>query len=290
MASGQFRHVLDGYKVLDFTQFVAGPTVTRLMAAMGAEIIKVELAPDGDRARLIPYVRDNRSAYYVQHNLGKMSLCLDARHPEGVAILRELAIRGGGHGHVPAWFSTGACSSSPRILFLPGSGSSRSRAVASCLATGDLPVPPWRSVELSLEHAGAVDVRQGTGRGLGTQRFLRFYFLCGCGAGVCAILAAYLGGSSNVPIVGSSGAIYGILAAYAALWPERDVLFIFFPMKVKYFVILIGAINFLISYNGSAGQMALLTGLLFGLLYVKSPRVRGLIRGVHRCQLSSLEA
>ncbi len=49
MASGQFRHVLDGYKVLDFTQFVAGPTVTRLMATMGAEVIKVELAPDGDR-------------------------------------------------------------------------------------------------------------------------------------------------------------------------------------------------------------------------------------------------
>jgi crotonobetainyl-CoA:carnitine CoA-transferase CaiB-like acyl-CoA transferase len=93
MASGQFRHVLDGYKVLDFTQFVAGPTVTRLMATMGAEVIKVELAPDGDRARLIPYVRDNRSAYYVQHNLGKMSLCLDARHAEGVAILRELVKR-----------------------------------------------------------------------------------------------------------------------------------------------------------------------------------------------------
>src|SRR5690348_9560922 len=90
MASDQFRHVLEGYKVLDFTQFVAGPTVTRLMAAMGAEVIKVELAPDGDRARLIPYVRDNRSGYYVQHNVGKLSLCLDARHPEGVAILRDL--------------------------------------------------------------------------------------------------------------------------------------------------------------------------------------------------------
>jgi len=36
----QFRHVLDGYKVLDFTQFVAGPTVTRLMATMGAEVIQ----------------------------------------------------------------------------------------------------------------------------------------------------------------------------------------------------------------------------------------------------------
>jgi crotonobetainyl-CoA:carnitine CoA-transferase CaiB-like acyl-CoA transferase len=90
MASRQFRHVLDGYKVLDFTQFVAGPTVTRLMAAMGAEVIKVELSPDGDRSRLIPYVRDNRSGYYVQHNLGKMSLCLDARHPAGAEILREL--------------------------------------------------------------------------------------------------------------------------------------------------------------------------------------------------------
>src|ERR1700736_326856 len=60
------------------------------MAAMGAEVIKVDLAPDGDRSRLIPYVRDNRSGYYVQHNLGKMSLCLDARHPEGTVILREL--------------------------------------------------------------------------------------------------------------------------------------------------------------------------------------------------------
>jgi len=65
----QFRHVLDGYKVLDFTQFVAGPTVTRLMATMGAEVIKVELAPDGDRARLIPYVREKRSGYYVSITL-----------------------------------------------------------------------------------------------------------------------------------------------------------------------------------------------------------------------------
>jgi len=45
------QHLLDGYKVLDFTHFVAGPTTTRLMAGMGAEIIKVELAPHGDRSR-----------------------------------------------------------------------------------------------------------------------------------------------------------------------------------------------------------------------------------------------
>jgi CoA:oxalate CoA-transferase len=90
MPSHQFRHILDGYKVLDFTQFIAGPTTTRLLAQMGAEVIKVEIAPDGDRTRGLPYIRDNRSAYFVQHNLGKLSLCLNARHPEGQAILREL--------------------------------------------------------------------------------------------------------------------------------------------------------------------------------------------------------
>ena len=42
MPNEELIHVLDGYKVLDFTQVLAGPTVTRLMAEMGAEIIKVE--------------------------------------------------------------------------------------------------------------------------------------------------------------------------------------------------------------------------------------------------------
>jgi crotonobetainyl-CoA:carnitine CoA-transferase CaiB-like acyl-CoA transferase len=45
---------------------VAGPTVTRLMAEMGAEIIKVELAPNGDLSRTFPYIKDGRSAYFVQ--------------------------------------------------------------------------------------------------------------------------------------------------------------------------------------------------------------------------------
>lgn len=43
--------MLQGYRVLDFTQFVAGPTCTRLLAEMGAEVIKLELAPSGDRVR-----------------------------------------------------------------------------------------------------------------------------------------------------------------------------------------------------------------------------------------------
>jgi crotonobetainyl-CoA:carnitine CoA-transferase CaiB-like acyl-CoA transferase len=84
-------HILSGYRVLDFTQVVAGPTVTRLMAEMGAEVIKEELAPGGDLARLLPFIRDGRSGYFVQQNRGKQSLCLDARSAEGRQILRDLA-------------------------------------------------------------------------------------------------------------------------------------------------------------------------------------------------------
>ena len=86
----QPKHVLEGYKVLDFSQIVAGPTCTLMMAEMGAEVIKVELAPAGDSARLGPVVRDGRSGYFVQHNRGKKDLCLDAKTPEGLAILKGL--------------------------------------------------------------------------------------------------------------------------------------------------------------------------------------------------------
>lgn len=84
------KHVLDGYKVLDFTQFVAGPTVGLMMAEMGAEIIKVELAPGGDPTRTWPVMKGKRSGYFVQHNRGKQSLCVDAKSPEGLGILKEL--------------------------------------------------------------------------------------------------------------------------------------------------------------------------------------------------------
>jgi crotonobetainyl-CoA:carnitine CoA-transferase CaiB-like acyl-CoA transferase len=90
MAAAAPKHVLDGVKALDFTQFVAGPTVTKLMAEMGAEVIKVEVAPDGDRCRMVSHVKNNRSGYFVQQNRGKLSLCLDVRQPEAKEILRGL--------------------------------------------------------------------------------------------------------------------------------------------------------------------------------------------------------
>src|SRR5215207_3109554 len=77
-------------KVLDFTQYLAGPTVTRLMAEMGARIVKVEQAPMGDPARLLPFVKEGRSAYFVQQNRGKKSVCLDFNKPEGIELLHSL--------------------------------------------------------------------------------------------------------------------------------------------------------------------------------------------------------
>jgi crotonobetainyl-CoA:carnitine CoA-transferase CaiB-like acyl-CoA transferase len=88
--AGKSKHILDGYKALDFSQVLAGPTVTRLMAEMGAEVIKIELPPGGDRSRRLPYLRDGRSGYFVQQNRGKKSVCVDLNDPRGFAIVRAL--------------------------------------------------------------------------------------------------------------------------------------------------------------------------------------------------------
>jgi len=85
--------MLSGCRVLDFTQYLAGPTVTRLMAEMGADIIKVEIAPMGDPARLLPTIKSGRSGYFVQQNRGKKSLCLDLQKTEALYILRALAAK-----------------------------------------------------------------------------------------------------------------------------------------------------------------------------------------------------
>jgi membrane associated rhomboid family serine protease len=112
----------------------------------------------------------------------------------------------------------------------------------------------------------------------GTQRFLQFYFFCGIGAGLCVIVGNYLFGHPDVATVGSSGAIYGILLASAVLWPDRQMMFyLLIPIKMKYFVAIIGAIAFLNSFNPSnpVSEVAHLGGMLFGYLFLKTPRMRG---------------
>jgi crotonobetainyl-CoA:carnitine CoA-transferase CaiB-like acyl-CoA transferase len=83
-------HPMAGVLVVDFTQYVAGPVCTRAMAELGAEVIKIELAPQGDLARAMPVKRNGRSAYFIQQNLGKRSLCVDLRDKRGLDLVKRL--------------------------------------------------------------------------------------------------------------------------------------------------------------------------------------------------------
>lgn len=119
----------------------------------------------------------------------------------------------------------------------------------------------------------------------GTRRFVRFYILCGIFAGLTVVICAYLFGGVGIPTMGSSGAIYGILVAYALIFPDQTVLFGFLiPMKSKYFVMIIGAIVFLQSYMAASGTysgiaaFAALGGLVAGFFLVRGRKLRMQIR------------
>ncbi|MDO8434150.1 MAG: CoA transferase [Candidatus Binatus sp.] len=95
--ANQAPRMLEGYRVLDFTQFVAGPTCTRILGEMGAEVIKVELAPAGDRVRgdglksLDPKYKDSsHSTYYLQHNHSKLSFAIDLKRPGAREIVMAM--------------------------------------------------------------------------------------------------------------------------------------------------------------------------------------------------------
>jgi CoA:oxalate CoA-transferase len=89
--------MLTGYRVLDITQFVAGPTCTRIMAELGADVIKVELAPFGDRGRASgdkprqgKLKACSQSTYYFQHNHSKKSLAVDIKQARGRDLIRAM--------------------------------------------------------------------------------------------------------------------------------------------------------------------------------------------------------
>ena len=88
---GAARQMLDGIRVLDLTQYLAGPACTRMLAEMGAEVVKVEAAPYGDPSRAFTPRRNRRAGFFVQQHRGKQSICLDLRSDEGIAVVRALA-------------------------------------------------------------------------------------------------------------------------------------------------------------------------------------------------------
>ena len=110
----------------------------------------------------------------------------------------------------------------------------------------------------------------------GTSRFLRYYFFCGVSAGLLyLILQLFMHGEGlHIPMVGASGAIYGLLMAYGLIFGERVLLFMMlFPMKAKHFVWILAGIELMTTvFSGNSGVAsgAHLGGMAAGFVYLWS--------------------
>jgi len=107
-------------------------------------------------------------------------------------------------------------------------------------------------------------------RVLGTRRFVSFYFFSGIGAG---LLNAVVTPHADIPTVGASGAIYGVLMGYALFFPHRRVyLYFFLPIPVRVFVIFLAAIALLSSIQPGRDNISHVThlgGFVFGWLFLR---------------------
>jgi membrane associated rhomboid family serine protease len=105
----------------------------------------------------------------------------------------------------------------------------------------------------------------------GKSHFLKFYFVTGVGSGFLTMLFSL---QSITPIVGASGAVYGVLLAYGLTYPNRQIyLYGIIPIKSIWFVIGIGMIAFMSSFNNisQVSHITHLSGMLIGYLMLKRP-------------------
>jgi rhomboid family protein len=146
----------------------------------------------------------------------------------------------------------------------------------------------WQPVTYMFLHAGpshilfnmlalwmfGVDLERLWGRDF----FLKYYFIAGVGAAGTTILLALVPGETGTVMwssvtIGASGAIYGLLVAYALSFPNRPIyLYLLFPIPARVFVLIMGAIAFMSSIGDQGGiaNSAHLGGLLVGYLYLKT--------------------
>jgi rhomboid family protein len=118
----------------------------------------------------------------------------------------------------------------------------------------------------------------------GTRFFTKFYFITGIGAGLTTLLWSIsplaVRGMYEIPTIGASGAIYGVLLAYGMYYPHRPIyLYFVFPVPARVFVMIIGAITFLSSMGSGGGGVAHtahLGGLVVSYVYLKGLRIRPL--------------
>jgi len=119
----------------------------------------------------------------------------------------------------------------------------------------------------------------------GTRFFAKYYVVTGVGAGLVTVVWAlsplpFADDIYRTVIIGASGAIYGVLLAYGLYFPDRLIyIYLVFPIRAKYFVMIMGAIAFLSSVGSGGGGTAHWThlgGLLVGYVYLRGRRIRPL--------------
>jgi membrane associated rhomboid family serine protease len=115
----------------------------------------------------------------------------------------------------------------------------------------------------------------------GSSFFTKYYFVTGVGAAATQIVVSLLPGIGAqfyyALTIGASGAVYGVLLAYAMYFPNRPIyMYLVFPIPAKYFVMIMGAVSFLSSLGGPGGvaHWAHLGGLLTGYLFLRGRRLR----------------
>jgi membrane associated rhomboid family serine protease len=112
----------------------------------------------------------------------------------------------------------------------------------------------------------------------GSWFFGQYFFVTGVGAGLCTLcFSPFLG----IPTIGASGAIFGVLLAYALYYPDRIVYFNFiFPIKIKYLVLIYAVLTFWFSFSESGGgvaHIAHLGGMVFGFVYLNVYTLKHLV-------------
>ena len=111
----------------------------------------------------------------------------------------------------------------------------------------------------------------------GKNQFLKFYFITGIGSG---LVTMFVNIQSLTPVVGASGAVYGVLLAYGLTYPNRTVyLYGIIPIKSLWFVLGIGLIAFMSSFDNMSqvSHVTHLSGMLIGYFMIKKPiKLKGL--------------
>ena len=146
---------------------------------------------------------------------------------------------------------------------------------------------PWQLVTYIFLHANWMHIffnmfalwlfGQGIENLWGTKRFTIFFFITGIGAAITQLI---VGGGE--PVIGASGAIFGILLAFGMMFPDQYIILLFppIPIKAKYFVIIYGAIELVSgvgNFNVGIAHFAHLGGMLFGYIMIRYWRYRGVL-------------